>query len=87
MSKILNIFFLILIITFFTCSYVYYTSNKNIKIKDFNRINIDKIINNKISNLPVLENDTNDVIEFNNSLSNKINNEKHRSFWNLLKSK
>ena len=61
-------------------------AKKNVNAKDFNRININKIINEKISNLLILHNDTNDVIEFNNSFSNekKI---KSRSFWNLLKSK
>ena len=41
----------------------------------------------KLNNLPVLSNDTNDVIEFNNSFENEINDEKKRSFWDLLKNK
>ena len=60
---------------------------QNIEIKNFNRENIDAIISNKISDLPVLENDTNNVIEFNDGFSNNSNKEKTRSFWNLLKSK
>ena len=87
MIKVFNIFFLLLILTFFFTTYKYYSSKKNIEIKDFNRNNIDQIINTKISNLPILENDTNNVIEFNDGFSNKINNDKPRSFWNLLKSK
>jgi hypothetical protein len=67
--------------------YNYYFSNKNINIKEFNRSNINKIINEKASNLPVLPNNTKNVIEFNNSISDKINIEKPRSFWKLLKSK
>jgi hypothetical protein len=84
---VLNILFLILVLTFFLNTYNYYSSKKNFTIKDFNRVNIDQIINEKISNLPVLLNDTNNVIEFNDSFSNQINNDKPRSFWNLLKSK
>ncbi|MDA8687969.1 hypothetical protein N9L69_00290 [Candidatus Pelagibacter bacterium] len=86
MYKILNIVLFILILIFFINIYFYYSSKKNVNAKDFNRININKIINEKISNLLILHNDTNDVIEFNNSFSNekKI---KSRSFWNLLKSK
>jgi len=57
------------------------------KTKEFNRVNINKIINDKISNLPVLSNNTNNIIEFNNSISDEITNSKPRSFWNLLKSK
>jgi hypothetical protein len=87
MSKILNILFLLLTLIFFFNTYKFYSSNKNLKLKEFNLINIDQIINKKISNLPVLKNDTIDVIEFNNSISGEVNNDKPRSFWNLLKLK
>ena len=86
MQKFLSIFFLILIIIFFGSTYKYYSSNKNIKNKEFNRNNIDQILNDKISNLPILMNDTDNVIEFNDGFSNEIKNDKPRSFWNLLKS-
>ncbi len=85
MIKAINIFILLLIITFFFTTYKYYSSKKNIETKDFNRNNIDEIISAKISNLPILENDTDDVIEFNDGFSNEIKNDKPRSFWNLLK--
>ena len=75
-----------MILVFFTSTYKYYSSKKNIEAKYFNRDNIDKIINAKISNLPILKNDTNNVIKFNDGFSNEINNDKPRSFWNLLKS-
>ena len=87
MHRVLNIFFLIVFIIFFWSIYNYYSSNKNINIKEFNRNNINKIINKKVSNLPKLPNNTENVIEFNNSISEKINKEKPRSFWKLLKSK
>ena len=86
MQKIISIFFLILVIIFFGSIFKYYSSNKNIKNKEFNRNNIDQILNNKISNLPILKNDTDNVIEFNDGFSNEIKNDKPRSFWNLLKS-
>ena len=86
MQKFLSIFFLVLVIMFFGSTYKYYSSNKNIKDKEFNRNNIDQILNDKISNLPILENDTDNVIEFNDGFSNEIKNDKTRSFWNLLKS-
>ena len=85
MTKLINIFFLSLILTFFFLTYRYYSSNKNIESKDFNRVNINEIINKKDSNLPVLNNDTSNVIEFNDGYSNKINDNKPRSFWNLIK--
>jgi len=85
MQKIISIFFLILVIIFFGSAFKYYSSNKNIKNKEFNRINIDQILNDKISNLPILKNDTDNVIEFNDGFSNEIKDDKPRSFWNLLK--
>jgi len=87
MEKIFNIFLSILILIFFFNIYKFYSSSKNLNSKDFNRNNIDQIINTKISNLPILKNDTTNVIEFNDGFSNEIKNDKLRSFWNLLKFK
>ena len=75
------------VILFFFFIYEYYSSNKNIESKDYNRSNIDQILKKKINDLPVLNNDTNNVIEFNDSLESEISSEKKRSFWELLKSK
>ena len=87
MRKIINILLFILIISFLFFTLRFYVSNKNIKDKSFNRINIDQILKEKIKDLPVIENDTNNVIEFNNSLEKETSNEKKRSFWDLLKTK
>ena len=86
MKKIVSIVFILLVIIFFGSTYKYYSSNKNIKNKEFNRNNINQLLNDKISNLPILKNDTDNVIEFNDGFSNEIKNDKPRSFWNLLKS-
>ena len=72
---------------FFFNIYSFYSSNKNLESKEFNRKNIDKIINEKISNLPILKSDTDNVIKYNDGFSNEIKNDKPRSFWNLLKFK
>ena len=87
MRKILDILFGILILIFFFNIYSFYSSNNNLESKEFNRSNIDQIINKKISNLPILKNNTDNVIEFNDGFSNEIKNGKPRSFWNLLKFK
>ena len=86
MNKIMNIFLFIIILIFFLSAYNFYSSNINIDAKEFNRLNINKIIETKITNLPILNSDTNNVIEFNDGYSNEIKNNKSRSFWNLLKS-
>ena len=87
MNKIYNIFFGFLILFFFFNIYSFYSSNKNLESKEFNRSNINQIINTKISNLPILKNDTDNVIKFNDGFSSEIENDKPRSFWNLLKFK
>ena len=87
MKKVINIFFLTLIIIFFFSIYKFYSSNQNIQIKKFNRDNLDQIISSKILNLPLLDNDTNNIIEFNDGFSNEIKDNKPRSFWNLLRQK
>ena len=85
MQKILSIIFLLFVMIFFGSTYKHYSSNKNVKNKEFTRNNIDEILNDKISNLPILKNDTDNVIKFNDGFSNEIKNDKPRSFWNLLK--
>tara|TARA_B100001939_G_C16413944_1_gene393526 strand:- start:94 stop:357 length:264 start_codon:yes stop_codon:yes gene_type:complete len=85
MIKILNIIMFLLIITFILSIFYYYSSDKNVDAKNYNRKNIDQILKEKIIDLPVLKNDTNNVIEFNNSLNDGIEENKKRSFWDLLK--
>ena len=87
MYKIINLLFVVLIFLFFFNIYNYYSSNKNIKNINSKRLNIDKILKNKTLNLPVLKNDTNNVIEFNSSFSDDIKSDGQRNFWNLLKIK
>ena len=85
MYKIINLFFLIIFFLFFFNVFKYYSSNKNIKNININRTNIEEITKNKITNIPVLESDTDNVIEFNSSFSDEIKDNKLRNFWNLLK--
>jgi hypothetical protein len=85
MIKIVNTFLFLSVIVFFFVTYKYYSSNKNIEAKDFNRNNIDEIIRKNTLNLPILLNDTNNVIKFNDGFSDEIKNDKPRKFWNLLK--
>jgi len=85
MYKIFNITMISIVLIFIFYIFQHYTSNKNIIEKDYKRLNLDKLLNEKISDLPILKNDTINVIEFNNSLENENNKEKKRSFWELLK--
>ena len=87
MYKIINLIFLTLIFLFFFNIYNYYSSNKNIKNINLKRTNIEETLRNKISDLPILEDNTSNVIEFNSSFSDEIKSNEKRNFWNLLKIK
>ena len=84
MYKVLNTLMLILVIFFIVSIFKYYSSKKNISAKNYNRSNINQILKEKISDLPILADDTNNVIEFNDAIETDLKNEKKRSFWKLL---
>ena len=85
LKNILNIFIIISIVVFFFSIFKYYSSNHNIKKMNLNRESIEQILKNKVVDITVLPNDTNDVIEFNSSFADEIKNDEPRSFWKLLK--
>ena len=84
MFKIINILMSLLVIFFIFKVFSFYSSNKNISFKNYNRSNIDLILKEKIKDLPSLANDTNNIIEFNDSFDEEFNSDKKRSFWELL---
>ena len=77
----------LLVIFFIFKVFSFYSSNKNISFKNYNRSNIDLILKEKIKDLPSLANDTNNIIEFNDSFDEGVNSDKKRSFWELLNKK
>ncbi|RPH01552.1 MAG: hypothetical protein CBD13_001395 [Candidatus Pelagibacter sp. TMED153] len=87
MNKIINLFFIIIFFLFFFNVYKFYSSNKNIDKINLSRSNIEEVIKDKIIGIPVLQNDTNNVIEFNDLFNKEIRDNKKRRFWDLLKSK
>ena len=83
-KKIITSIQLLLIISLFTfIIVVYFSEDLSIKINQ-NRASYSKIIKNKALEIPLLKNDTNNVIYFNleDNVEKKI---KKRHFWNLLK--
>ena len=83
-KEIYKVVYFIIILSFFYSLFAMYFSEENIKKIKKNRINIENSFEDYLSNLPILENDTNDVIIYNSSefLEKKI---KKRKFWELLK--
>ena len=83
-KEIYKVVYFIIILLFVYLLFVIYFSEENIKKIEKNRIHIENSFKDYLSNLPILENDTNDVITYNSSefLEKKI---KKRKFWELLK--
>ena len=84
LKKIKATVHLMFIITLFGYALTVYFSDEIIIKINKNRVNYFKNINENNSNLQILENDTNDVINYQINNSDK-NNFKKRHFWKLLK--
>lgn len=82
-KKILNTFFLIFFFTFIFLVVKYYLSEKNIIFTNKSRSSYSVKINEDISNLPVLKNDTNNIIFYNDDLE-KFKNKRKKRFWEKL---
>jgi len=83
-KRIVNLF-IFLFISFFSYYIFYqYISGKNKNKINQNRSNYKDTINNKISNLEYLKNDTHNVIEFNTGYKIKNKKKIKRNFWELL---
>ena len=81
--NLLKVTYILTIIFFLLFIFIIYFSSDNRSKIIKNRLNFNYNIQKKNLNLPILENDTNNIIEYNfeGSKNNKI---KKRYFWNLL---
>ena len=84
MVKVFNIIIVIFITIFFYKVFSFYNSFNNKDLISKNRENIDNLIDDKIKDIPLFENDTNDVIEFNSGY-NQNDDKNKKKFWNLFK--
>ncbi len=85
MNKIVSFVVIIIVFSFFGFSFYYYISDKNINIVKNNRENLESKILESTSVLPLLPNDTNNVIEFNSGFEDSNKQNFKRSFWELFK--
>ena len=83
-KNLFSFFLLIVIIFFFYLVFSQYISENNQKITNIDRVNIDETISNQVSNLPLLKNDTDNIITFNNGLNDIDELKPKREFWNLF---
>ena len=75
--------FLLCALFFYLVGSSYFSNNLETKIKN-NRESFSHNLKNKIKGLPILINDTDNVVEFNTGLENE-NIKIERNFWNLFK--
>ena len=85
LNKILTIFQFLIIISFLLLTNFYYFSDKNIEKINKNRVNLSSKISKSLDGLPILINDTNNIIEYQNNDTN-LEKIKKRLFWDLLNS-
>ena len=81
--RIKNIFFLIIFFTFIFLILKYYFSEQNIIFTNQSRSSYEISLDNDKNNLPVLKNDTNNIIIYVNYLENFKKKRKKR-FWEKL---
>tara|TARA_B100001093_G_scaffold438293_1_gene437587 strand:- start:221 stop:481 length:261 start_codon:yes stop_codon:yes gene_type:complete len=82
LKEVKYLFFIIVIIIFIYFTGTYYFSDENIKNSYRSLKNNDQKIKIFSKNLPVLENDTQDIIEYVNQTNKK--KKKKFNFWKLL---
>ena len=85
LNKILTIFQFLIIISFLLLTNFYYFSDKNVEKINKNRVNLSSKISKSLDELPLLINDTKNIIEYQNNDTN-LEKIKKRSFWDLLNS-
>ena len=83
-KKVINLFFLLLFFIFTFLTITFYFSDENIrktnKFRSLYSVNLNKMINN----LPLLKNDTSDIIQYKNDVEIYKNKKKNYIFWDLL---
>ena len=82
LKEIKYLIFIIIILLFLFFTGRYYFSDENIKKSYRSQKNIEEKIKVYAKNLPILENDTNDVIEYVKQTDKK--KKKKFNFWKLL---
>ena len=84
--NILLLSILVFVSSFFYITLREYLSEEN-KIKiNKNRIEVNIRLEEKMKNIPILKNDTFDVVHFNSEIGEK-NTKTKRNFWDLIKLK
>ena len=75
-----------LLTIFFSIFFVikFYLSENNIKLSNKVMLQHQNELDKKFNNLPIIKDDTKDIIEYTNEIE-EFKNKKQRKFWDLLK--
>ena len=84
LKEIKNIFYLASFFIFIILTTKFYFSDKNIKETNKSRSLYLAKLNNNTQNLPLLKNDTNNIIEYRNDIEVYRKNKKNYKFWDLI---
>ena len=82
-KKIINIFFLIFFFIFIFLTVRYYFSDQNFIITNKSRSSYSLNLNKYADNLPLLKNDTNNIIIYKNDLE-EFKNKRKKRIWERL---
>ena len=83
-KKIKNIFYIVFFFVFAGLVLNYYFSDKNVKNTNMSRTFYLNNQNNNLFELPVLKNDTNNIIEYSDDVELYKKNKKKYTFWCLI---
>ena len=83
-KKVINLFFLLLFFIFTILTITFYFSDENIRKTNKFRLLYSVNLNKMINNLPLLKNDTSDIIQYKNDVEIYKKKKKNYIFWDLL---
>ena len=84
-KKIKNILFLLSFLSFFIFTINIYFSDENIRQTNMKRSFYSVKSNADFSNLPLLKNETNNIIEYRNDIDVYKKKRKNYKFWDLIR--
>ena len=84
LKEVKYVFYLLAIFFFIFFVVKFYLSENNIKRSNKIIFQYQNELDKKFNNLPIIKNDTNDIIEYTNEIE-IFKNKKQRKFWKLLK--
>lgn len=84
-NKVKNIFYIISFVFFIAYIIFFYFSNENIILVNKSRALYSSKSKINIMNLPLLKNDTNNIIVFSNDIEIYKKNKKNYKFWDLIR--